>query len=100
MPETLLKKGLWHRCFPVNFAKFLRTLFLAEHLRWLLLSIPINEDNLQIPGYISVRAEHPSNTKRGGALLYVLLCYKSFLSIKLIDVNYLDICIIMNAVLN
>ena len=27
---------LWHRCFPVNFAKFLRTSFLTEHLRWLL----------------------------------------------------------------
>ena len=24
---TLLKKRLWHRCFPVNFAKFLRHLF-------------------------------------------------------------------------
>ena len=24
---TLLKKRLWHRYFPVNFAKFLRTLF-------------------------------------------------------------------------
>ena len=24
-PPTLLKKRLWHRCFPVNFAKFLRT---------------------------------------------------------------------------
>ena len=24
---TLLKKRLWHRCFPVNFAKFLRTPF-------------------------------------------------------------------------
>ena len=28
---------LWHRCFPVNFAKFLRTLFSIEHLWWLLL---------------------------------------------------------------
>ena len=27
-PETLLKKRLWHRCFSVNFVKFLRTLFL------------------------------------------------------------------------
>ena len=26
-PATSLKKRLWHRCFPVNFAKFLRTLF-------------------------------------------------------------------------
>ena len=24
-PATLLKKRLWHRCFPVHFAKFLRT---------------------------------------------------------------------------
>ena len=24
-PATLLKKRLWHRCIPVNFAKFLRT---------------------------------------------------------------------------
>ena len=36
-PATLLKKRLWHRCFPVNFVKFLRTPFLTEHLRWLLL---------------------------------------------------------------
>ena len=36
-PATLLKKRLWHRCFPVNFAKFLRTSFFIEHLWWLLL---------------------------------------------------------------
>ena len=36
-PATLLKKRLWHKCFPVNFAKFLRTSFLTKHLRWLLL---------------------------------------------------------------
>ena len=29
-PTTLLKKRLWQRCFPVNFAKFLRTLFFIE----------------------------------------------------------------------
>ena len=34
---TLLKKGLWHNCFPVNFPKFLRTPFFTKHLRWLLL---------------------------------------------------------------
>ena len=38
---TLLKRTLWHRCFPVNFAKFLRTPFLTEHLRWLLLVLDI-----------------------------------------------------------
>ena len=29
------KKRLCHRCFPVNFAKFVRTPFFTEHLRWL-----------------------------------------------------------------
>ena len=29
-PATLLKERLWHRCFPVNFAKFLGTLFLQN----------------------------------------------------------------------
>ena len=40
-PATLLKNRLWHRCFPVNFAKFLRIPFLTEHFRWLLLDILI-----------------------------------------------------------
>ena len=35
---TLLKKKLWHRCFPVNFATFSRTPTFKEHLRWLLLT--------------------------------------------------------------
>ena len=38
-PATLLKERLWYRCFPVNFAKFLRTTFFIEHLRWLLLNL-------------------------------------------------------------
>ena len=38
-PTTLVKKRLWHRRFPVNFAKFLGTRFLTEHLQWLLLYI-------------------------------------------------------------
>ena len=38
-PATLLKKRLWHKWFPVNFAKFLRTPFLREHLRWLLMNL-------------------------------------------------------------
>ena len=31
-PATLLKKRLWHRCFPVNFTKFLRTIW--SRTRW------------------------------------------------------------------
>ena len=29
-PGTLLKRRLWHRCFPLNFAKFLRIPFLQN----------------------------------------------------------------------
>ena len=32
-----IKKTLWHRYFPVNFVKFIRTPFFMEHLWWLLL---------------------------------------------------------------
>ena len=35
---SFLKKRFCQRCFPVNFAKFLRTSFLTEHIRWLLLA--------------------------------------------------------------
>ena len=36
-PATLLRKRLWHRCFPANFAKFIRAPFIIEQLWWLLL---------------------------------------------------------------
>ena len=37
-PATLLKMRFWHRCFPVNFVKFLRISYFTEHLWWLLLT--------------------------------------------------------------
>ena len=36
---TLFKKRLRHRCFDVNFAKFVRAPFLTEHLQWMFLII-------------------------------------------------------------
>ena len=42
-PATLLKKKLYDRCFPVNFAKFLRAPFLPEHLWWLLINKVIHK---------------------------------------------------------
>ena len=39
-PATLLKKSLWYRCFPVNFAKSLRTHFLQNTSGRLFLSHP------------------------------------------------------------
>ena len=38
-PQLYFKKRLWHRCIPVNFAKFLRRPFFIEHLLWLCLSL-------------------------------------------------------------
>ena len=38
-PATLLKKTLWHWCFPVNFEKFLITASVTEHIQWLLLDL-------------------------------------------------------------
>ena len=37
LPGTLLKKILWHRCFPVNFTKFSRIYFLQNTSGQLLL---------------------------------------------------------------
>ena len=34
---NFIEKETWHRCFPVNFPKFLRTPFFIELLWWLLL---------------------------------------------------------------
>ena len=37
LARSFIKKETWHRCFPVNFAKFPRAPFLTKRLRWLLL---------------------------------------------------------------
>ena len=36
-PRTLLKEGLWHRCFPVNFTKFIGIFFSQNNSGRLLL---------------------------------------------------------------
>ena len=63
-PATLLKKRLLERCFPVKFAKFLRTPFLTEHLCWLLLKFL---ENLLLARYLMVQ------------LLLIILRYVRFI---------------------
>ena len=41
-PATLLKKGLLHRCFSLDFAEFLRIPFLQNTFGRLLLNVNIN----------------------------------------------------------
>ena len=46
MPATLLEKRLWHRHFPANFQKFLKTPFLQSTSGRLLLSEAAVHDNV------------------------------------------------------
>ena len=48
-------------------------------------SFPFDDDNLYIPGYIMIRADHPANSKRGGVCMY----YKNCLSLKVLDIRFL-----------
>ena len=54
-------------------------------------SIPIDDNRLSIPGYSMMRADHPSNTKRGGVCLY----YKEHLRIiRRNDISNLKECLV------
>ena len=51
----------------------------------------LSDDNdIAIPGYSLLRSDHPSNSRRGGVCLY----YRQSLPLKVLDLNYLDECII------
>ena len=52
-------------------------------------SIPSDDDNLELPGYNLVRADNPTNTKRGGVCIY----YHNSLPLKVIDIQFLNECI-------
>ena len=61
-PATLLEKSLWHRCFPVNFAKFLRTPFLQNASGRLLLEDELITKHRGIKGVGSsstIKASNP-----------------------------------------
>ena len=52
-------------------------------------SIPYDDENLEIPGYNLIRADHPSENKRGGVCIY----YKNTLPLKVLDIHILQECI-------
>ena len=56
---NFIKKETLARCFPVNFAKFLRTPFPTEHLRWLLLYSTINIIKLTVMLTLKFRSSYP-----------------------------------------
>ena len=52
------------------------------------LSISYDNDNLELPGYNSVRADNPDNTKRGSVCIY----FHNFLPLKLLNIQLLNKC--------
>ena len=52
-------------------------------------SISSDNDNLELPGYNLVRADNPTNTKRGGVCIYFHNC----LPLKVINIQLLNECI-------
>ena len=49
-------------------------------------SIPSDNENLELPGCNLVRANNPTNTKRGGVCIY----YHDSLPLKVIDIQFLN----------
>ena len=96
-PATLLKKRLWHSCFPVNLSKFLRTPFLKEHLWWLLLKISVFQNHGIAPDLYSftfslVKMQNTSPNLRlllkFGRTLFVWNCLRHFLLYIVSKVSY------------
>ena len=52
-------------------------------------SILSHDPNLEVQGYDLIRANHPSNVKRGGVCIY----YKNHLPLKLTNINLLHECL-------
>ena len=90
---TILKKRLWHRCFPVNFTKFLRTPFLTEHLGWLLLEI----GGLIFGIYVMLLFAPLYYKQVFNWYRVYQKCFQAFLIFSLIKINAVDIiCCLSN----
>ena len=48
-----------------------------------------DDDGFNLPGYNVVKADHPSNTKKGGACIY----FKNSLPLRVLDIQFLQECI-------
>ena len=47
-----------------------------------------DDDNLEITGYDIARADHPTDTKRGGVCIY----YKKYLPLRVLNIIFLNEC--------
>ena len=56
----------------------------------------LDDKNLETAGYNLLRADHPSNTKKGGVCIY----YKSWLALRLSDVHYIQECLMFEILID
>ena len=59
-------------------------------------SVESEDDDLRINGYKLIRMDHPMNTKRGGVCMY----YKESLVVKMINISYLQECLLCEVVID
>ena len=59
-------------------------------------SVPTDDRDTLINGYNLIRADHPSNTKRGGVCIY----YRESLAVQLVETNYLSECLLCEVSIN
>ena len=83
-PATLLKKRLWHRCFPVDFAKFLRTTFFTEQIQRLLLKFISNHTKEMVYVNTNLMGNQPWSKNKHFLLFLILMLKKTcFFNVKL-----------------
>ena len=88
---NFIKKRLQHRCFPVNIAKFLRTVFFIEHHWWLLLFSAYIPHLAHLSCFINVNFSHIS----ANSILNQLICNKFILIVHKLDcisLRYEEVC--------
>ena len=57
-------------------------------------SVPADDRDTLINGHKLIRADHPSNNKRGGMCIY----YREYLAVQLVETNYLSECLLCEVV--
>ena len=83
--KAFSKKETLAQVFPVNFAKFLRTPFLTEHLRWLLLKTWINSINIILIFYFIRKSRYHCRGTNVELLLPRNSNNLTHLSVKVLD---------------
>ena len=59
-------------------------------------SVPTDDRDTLINGYNLIRADHPSNNKRGGVCIY----YRESLAVQLVETNCLSKCLLCEVSIN